>query len=165
MNAITRILAGAAIAFVPFAPTAASGGATHEYFDASWEETEAFAAGEGSCVDWAGTFHEVREGGYELVFAPGGQQDGEFHVNGSIEGHIDLVPNDPSLPSYSGDYREKTNGVAYGEYGDLTRVMTYRLRIPMTGTDGSTFTIIMSGKVTENANGDTVVQRETFECH
>jgi hypothetical protein len=40
--------------------------------------TNTFAPGEGPCVSWPGTFHEVRSGGYRLVTPPGGQIEGEF---------------------------------------------------------------------------------------
>lgn len=147
--------------------TPAHAAAERDHWPADWEGTQAFVAGEGPCVPWAGTFHESRTGGYDLVAAPGGQVDGEFHVNGMVEGHIDLVPDDATLPSYSGDYREKVNGVVIGYdelQGDLARVMQFRLRVPLTGTDGSQMVLTMSGRMTRDAHGRVVVERASYDC-
>lgn len=167
MSRIVLTLAGAVLAVSATVAPAYAGGAVHELYPEEWQDTEAFAAGEGPCVDWAGTFHEARTGDYRIVAAPGGQVEDEFHVNGQIDGHVVLVPDDPALPSYEGDYREKVNGVITGfdeEQGDLARVSQYRLRVPLAGSDGSRIVLVMSGKVTENANGTVTVQRERFDC-
>jgi len=88
------------------------------------------------------------------------------HVNGAIDGHIELVPDDPTLPTYTGDYREKVNGVVTEstDEGDLERVGQYRLRSTLRGTDGSTLSLRLSGKTTLDANGVLRVQRDTFTC-
>ena len=161
------ILAGsAALLAGAVAGPAAAAGAQHDFFPEDYDAYEHFAAGEGFCVDWAGTFHEVRHGGYRLVAAVGGQQPGEVHVNGAINGHIELVPDDPTLPTYTGDYREKVNGVVTEstDEGDLERVGQYRLRSTLQGTDGSTLSLRMSGKTTFDAHGVLRVQRDTFTC-
>lgn len=144
----------------------AAAGAQHNFYPEDYDAFEHFAAGEGFCVSWAGTFHEVRHGGYRLVAAVGGQQPGEVHVNGAINGHIELVPDDPRLPTYTGDYREKVNGVVTEstDEGDLERVGQYRLRSTLQGTDGSTLSLRMSGKTTFDAHGVLRVQRDTFTC-
>lgn len=167
MSRIAYTLAGAVLALTATAAPAYADGAAHELYPEEWEGAEAFAAGDGPCVDWAGTFHETRTGGYRVVAAPGGRVDGEFHVNGQIEGEVDLVPDDPTRPTYHGDYREKVNGVITGfdeEEGDLARVSQFRLRVPLTGTDGSRIVLVMSGKLTENANGTVTVARQDFDC-
>jgi hypothetical protein len=167
MSRIALTLAGAALALATTTGPAHSDGAVHELYPEEWEGTEAFAAGDGPCVGWAGTFHETRTGGYRVVAAPGGRVDGELHVNGQIGGQVDLVPDDPTLPAYHGDYREKVNGVITGfdeEEGDLARVAQFRLRVPLTGTDGSRIVLVMSGKLTENAAGTVTVDRQRFDC-
>jgi len=128
------VLVGATVA-----PVSASG-AQHEFYPENYDAYEHFDAGESFCVTWAGTFHEVRQGGYRLVMAPGGQQPGELHVNGVIDGSVELIPDDAGLPRYSGVYREKVNGVvtAFTDEGDVERVSQYRLRSTLRGTDGST---------------------------
>ena len=166
MNRIATTLAAGALALA-LVPPAHADGAGHELWQEDWEGTEAFGAGEGPCVDWPGTLHETRHGGYRLVTAPGGREDGEFHVNGAVQGHVELTPDDPALPTYAGDYREKINGVITGydeEQGDLVRVLRYGLRLPLTGTDGSRIVLVMSGKVTVDAGGTMRVARDRYEC-
>lgn len=155
------LLAGASAA------SAASAGAIHEDQSETYDETRPFAAGEGMCVPWAGSFHEVRSGVYRLVTPPSDGEGRGMHVNGVIHGMVELVPDDPALPTYAGTYREKVNAVVLGtspEGADLLRVGQYRLRLPLTGTDGSHLFVTLSGKVTVNANGVTTVERGTFTC-
>jgi hypothetical protein len=144
-----------------------AGGAVHETYPESYDATEHFAAGEGFCVPWAGSFREIRSGQYKLVASPGGQVPDEIHINGAIAGSVTLTPDDPRLPTYSGSYREKVNGVLTGidENGnDVTRVSQYRLRSTLRGTDGSTLSLRLSGKMTMNAQGVLTVSRDTFSC-
>jgi len=144
-----------------------AGGAEHQTFPESYDATEHFTAGEGFCVPWAGSFREVRSGQYTLVTAPGGQVPGETHINGAIAGSVTLTPDDPALPTYTGTYREKLNGVLIGvdvDGNDVTRVSQYRLRSTLRGTDGSTLDLRLAGKMTMNANGVVTVSRDTFSC-
>jgi hypothetical protein len=148
-------------------PASAAAGAEHAFLVEDYNAYEHFAAGEGPCVSWAGTFHEVRSGGYRLVTAPGGEVKGEFHVNGVINGLVELIPDNPAaLPTYSGTYREKVNAVvtSFTEEGDTSRVSQFRLRSTLRGTDGSTLALRLAGKFTMNANGVVVVSRDTFTC-
>ena len=87
-------LAGLALVAVaaPGATPAQAAGAEHVIVPEEYDEVEHFDAGEGFCVDWAGSFHEVRHGAYRLLTAPGGQVTGERHVNGVIEGLVELIP-------------------------------------------------------------------------
>jgi hypothetical protein len=162
---ITTILGGSLLLVCALAAPATAG-AEHAFFPEDYDASEHFAAGEGFCVDWAGTFHEVRHGGYRLVAAPGGQQPGELHVNGAIDGLVELIPDDPTLPTYAGTYREKVNGILteLGDEGDVERIGQYRLRSTLRGTDGSSYELRLSGKVTVNANGVMTVERDTFTC-
>jgi hypothetical protein len=168
--------AAAALAFTGTATLthsalAAAGGAKDagahvEFYPEDYDEVETFGAGEGFCVPWAGRFREVRTGGYRLVQAPGGREPGELHINGVINGYVELVPTDPTLPTYQGTYREKVNGVVVelGEDGDEERVGQYRLSSTLQGSDGSSYQLHLSGKVTFNANGTMTVLREEFTC-
>lgn len=154
----TVLLAGAPVA---------SAGAIHDDQPETYDATEPFAAGEGMCVPWAGRLHEVRSGLYRQVTPPGGPRSPELHVNGVIQGAIEIRPDDPDLPTYSGTYREKVNAVVLGtspDGDDLLRVGQYRLRLPLTGTDGSRLLLTLAGKVTVNANGVTTVSRDSFTC-
>jgi hypothetical protein len=166
MNRKLSTLLGA-VALLGFAAGPASAaGAQHDFFVEDYDAYEAFAPGQGPCVAWSGTFHEVRSGGYRLVSAPGGQAEGELHINGVIDGRVELIPDDAALPTYTGVYREKVNGVvtAFTEQGDIERVSQYRLRSTLQGTDGSTLELRLSGKFTMNATGVVVVSRDTFTC-
>jgi hypothetical protein len=138
-----------------------------DFIPEDYDASEHFAAGDGLCVPWAGTFHEVRTGGYRIVVPPGGRVDGEAHVNGAIDGLVELIPDDPGLPTYTGRYREKVDGIFVGtdaDGQDLLRVAQYRLRLPLTGTDGSTLRLTLAGKVTVNAKGVTTVGRDVYDC-
>ena len=161
---ITAALAlGLSTAIAP----AHAGGAVHETVPEQYDAIEHFAAGEGFCVPWAMSFREVRNGQYKLVTAPGGREPGEFHINGVISGSITLTPDDPTLPTYFGTYREKVNGVITGtddEGFDVERVAQYRLRSTLRGTDGTTLALRLSGKLTTNAHGVVTVSRDTFTC-
>jgi hypothetical protein len=161
---LSALLAGLALVAAGTAPVSAAG-ATHEFFGEDYDAYEHFAAGDGFCVTWAGTFHEVRSGGYRLVAAPGGRDEGELHVNGVVKGLIELVPDDASLPTYAGTYSEKVNGVVViTDDGDVERVGQYRLRSTLRGTDGSSLQLRLAGKITVNGKGRVVVSRDTFVC-
>ena len=163
---VSTMIGAAALLLGAAAAPAASSGAEHAFFPEDYDAYEHFDAGEGFCVDWAGTFHEVRQGGYRLVAPPGGQTAGELHVNGVIAGVVELIPDDASLPTYEGSYREKVNGVLteFSDEGDVERVSQYRLRSTLVGTDGTRLALRLSGKLTINANGRVVVERESFTC-
>ena len=163
---LITLLGTAAMLVAATAGPVSAAGAEHGFFPEDYDAYEHFAADEGFCVTWAGTFHEVRQGGYRLVAPPGGQQSGELHINGVIHGLVELIPDDAALPTYSGDYREKVNGIVteFTDEGDVERVAQYRLRSTLEGTDGSSFELRLSGKVTVNANGVATVERETFTC-
>ena len=83
---------GLSTAVVP----AHAGGAVHETCPESYDATEHFAAGEGFCVPWAGSFREVRSGSTSWSPPPGGQVPGETHINGAIAGSVTLTPDDPA---------------------------------------------------------------------
>jgi hypothetical protein len=162
-----KIVIGAAVLLVGAATGPASAaGAERAFYPEDYDAHEHFDAGDGPCVGWAGTFHEERHGGYRLVAAPGGQQPGEVHINGVVDGSVELIPDDPSLPTYAGDYREKVNGIAteFSDEGDVERVGQYRLRSTLHGTDGSTLDLRLSGKITLNAKGEVTAEHETFTC-
>ena len=163
---LATVLGAFALVGVATGAASAAGGAEHAFLIEDYNAYEHFAPGDGPCVSWAGTFHEVRSGGYRLVTAPGGQAEGEFHLNGVINGLVELIPDAAGLPTYSGTYREKVNAVvtSFTEEGDTSRVSQYRLRSTLRGTDGSTLNLRLSGKFTMNANGVVVVSRDTFTC-
>ncbi len=163
----TTAVVVAATGFALGSATSATAGAQHGDFEESYDSSFHLSADENPCGPWAVTIGEVRVGGAKIVAAPGGQGPGEYHVNGAIDGQIELVPDNPQLPTYAGSYREKLNGVVTGvddAGNDVMRVAHYRLRAPMTGTDGSRLVLALSGKVTLDASGRMVVGRDTMTC-
>jgi len=64
-----------------------------------------------------------------------GQVAGELHVNGVIDGLVELIPDDPALPTYAGTYREKVDGVvtSFSDEGDVERIGQFRLRSTLQG--------------------------------
>lgn len=145
----------------------AGAGAQHDLFVEEYDGSETHPAEENPCGPWAMTIHEVRSGSARLVTPPGGQVEDETHVNGAVYGQVTIVPGDPTLPTYTGSYREKINGIITGydaQEGDLVRVSQFRLRIPLTGSDGSSLVLAFSGKYTFNAHGELIVARDRMSC-
>ena len=142
--------------------------AQHTRWDAAFDGYMYWSAEDNLCGPYAATLHEVRTGGYTLLQNSGGQQPGETHVNGAVDGRVEIVPEDPSRPTYTGAYREKVTGVyttiAEEEGQDVARVAMFRLRVPLTGTDGSRPVLLLSGKETLKASGQVVVERFTATC-
>ena len=114
MKRTCTVLATTALLTSLATSTATAAPAEHFTFDESYDGRTRIAAEENSCGPWAATLHEVRSGSYRIVAAPGGQVPGEVHVNGAVDGLVELVPDDPSLPTYTGSYREKANAVITG---------------------------------------------------
>lgn len=165
MRTTLRSLIGTALATAALTALTvpANAGAQHSVLPEEYDDTWTMDADENMCGPWPATLHEVRSGSYRIVEAPGGQVDGEFHVNGVINGLIELDPDaDGPLPTYVGTYREKVNGVVYGEDGE--RVVQFRLRTVARADDGSTLKLALGGKVTVNGQGRVASQREVASC-
>lgn len=167
---IRRTLAVLATAGLPLAVlgSASAAPAQHDVFTESYSSSQPMTAEENPCGNWSGTLSEVRSGSNKILIPPGGQVDGEFHVNGSVQGSLSLVPDDPNLPSYAGTYREKSTAVFSGfdqeEGDDITRVGRWSLRAVLAGTDGSRLVLWLSGKSTINGQGRVVVDRRLEMC-
>jgi hypothetical protein len=162
--AITTCLAVSALAVG--ATPAVAAPAQHDVFVDEYDEYLPFAAGEGPCVDWPGTLHEVRSAKFKLLTPGGVRHPDEFHANGVVDGLVELIPDDPALPTYSGTFREKANAIGREtEEGDELRIAQYRARSVLTGTDGTRLTLTLSGKITVNGRGDLVIDRFEFSCH
>lgn len=149
------------------AGAASAEGASHDVYVESYDDSFHLPGEQNPCGAWGATLHEVRAGQVRLVTPRGGREDGEVHINGAIEGSIELVPDDPALPTYSGGYREKLNGVVTGtddQGNDTARVAQYRLRAPLRGDDGSRLVLALSGKLTVNGTGVLVVSRDRMTC-
>jgi hypothetical protein len=161
---ITTLIAAPAL--VLGASPALAGPAVHDVYVEEFDGYEHFAAGDNGCVPWAGLFHEVRSGEAKLLMPSGSRHPGEVHINFVVDGFVEFIPDDQRLPTYSGTYREKADGIvlSFSGEGELERVMQWRLRTTLRGTDGSTLTLRMSGKVTTNGQGDIVVARDSFSC-
>jgi hypothetical protein len=139
--------------------------AQHDRFEEESDTTFSFGAGEGPCVEWAGTMREVRSTRYKVLTPGGARHPDELLTNGVVDGFVELVPDDPGFPSYAGTFREKVNGaVTVTEDGDELRIANYRARSVLTGTDGSSVTLVLSGKITVNGRGELVIDEEQFAC-
>lgn len=143
---------------------ATAAGAVRFFVPEEFDGTQHMNADDNLCGPWAGTLHEIRHGGYDVLLPPGGQTAGEAHINGAVDGWVQLTPDDPALPTYTGRYREKVAGVLTDPENDQFRTSHFSLRDRLTGSDGSTLTLVIAGKVTVNANGDVVVERSTESC-
>lgn len=164
MKRLLAIVAFGVVSIGLAAPVAAAP-AAHDVFIEEYDAYEAFAPGEAQpCVPWAGTFHEVRSGQAKLVTISSGPRAGVVHATGVIDGFVEFIPDDGSLPTYSGTYREKLNAVLLDLATDETRVAHFRLRSVLTGSDGSSLTLVLSGKSTLNGQGEVVVDRFRHTC-
>jgi hypothetical protein len=166
---MNRRLFALATALLPvsLAFPASAAPANHDVFVEETDTYEAFAAGDAEpCVPWAGTFHEVRSGEIKLVTNATGPHAGAVHANGVVAGYIEYIPDDDSLPTYTGSYREKLNAalLQLSFDDDQTRIAQFRLRSRLEGTDGSGLQLVLSGKVTLNGHGGVTVDRTTFTC-
>jgi hypothetical protein len=146
------------------APAATASGAEHFFVSEEYDGTGHVDADENTCGSWPATMHEIRHGGYDVLLPPGGQVTGEAHINGSVDGWIQLTPDDPSLPTYTGTYREHVTGVLTNPDEDQFRVSQFFLRGRLAGTDGSSLRLVLGEKVTVDATGRTVVERSIESC-
>ena len=163
ITALATLAGAAALSFGGATEPVAAAGAQRVFYPEQYDETVQLSAGDGLCVPWAGTFDEVRNGGYTMMIPPGGQVPGETHITGAIAGLIELTPDDQSLPSYlPGDDDCRSHRRRRG--GGVLRVGQYRVRTALRGTDGSTIGLVLSGKVTVNGTGETIVQRDQVTC-
>jgi hypothetical protein len=160
---LASTLLAAALAVASTGPATAAG-ATRFFVPEDYDGTGHVSAADNPCGPWAATMHEIRHGGYDVLLPPGGQVAGEAHINGSVDGWLQLTPDDPSLPTYTGSYREKGAGVLTDPDHDQFRTSHFSLRDRLTGSDGSTLTLVLSEKVTVNARGDVVVDRSVETC-
>lgn len=167
MHLVTRLAVSTLIASAGGLATSGSAdaaGAQHFTFVEEFDETYAIPADENSCAAADGVLHEVRHGTYDITAAPGGQVAGELHVNGAVDGYVELDPDGSGpLPTYTGTYREKANVIVVSENDD-TRVAQYRLRTRASAPDGSTLLLVLSGKLTVSAQGVTTVSRDVGSC-
>jgi len=130
----------------------------------NWSGSYDLAAAENPC-GFATTVAETRTGFYRYLWASGGQLDGEGHLNGAIQGTMTLTPDDASLPTYSGSYVEKVNGVFIGRGEDaLFRTLSYQQRVMLTGSDGSRLTVVFVNKAAVNANLEITFTRQFASC-
>jgi hypothetical protein len=161
---VAAFLAGLALAGMPAPASAAP--AVHETLPESYDGESSFAAGEGWCVDYAGTMTESRDGVFRVTQVGTGPRSGMVQVMGDISASLTLTPEDPSAGvAYVGGYREHVAGwFIVGPDGDDPRVMSLRLAGVLTGSDGSRLHLTYRIKVTVLPDGDVAVARESLTC-
>jgi len=155
---------GLALTAAAAAPASAAA-AQHDVFVENSDSSYHLTAAENPCGPWGVTVHAVRSGSYKIVFPVDG---GEIHTNGAVDGVIELIPEDPTRPTYTGTFREKANAVVTEVSGDgendVFRINQSRLRSALRGTDGSQLVLRFSAKLTVNANGRVVVSHNLISC-
>ncbi len=118
--------------------------------------------GRGACLPFSGTSREYRDLDAKLVI----HEDGETHIDFTVQATFTLTPDDPSLwPSYSGSYREQGAGRALlTPEGEVDVVFSFHLQPSATGTDGSQVRALLKGHVTVTPDGTVRVATDTLRC-
>jgi hypothetical protein len=158
------LLAVAALAVVPTGPAMAAASVTHIPIHVEEVSTDHFAAGDGVCVDYAGTLVENRVGDADLVLHESGALADAFHVTFVVAADFTLTPDNPNAgPGYSGTYREGGAGLVEGDTGqELTS--SFHLIAVATGTDGSTLHFLLRGHVTVTPDGTMRAVSDQLTC-
>jgi hypothetical protein len=133
----------------------------------SFDGTAHFGAGEdpSGCVPYAGTFHEERSGGYDLLSPGTGQRSDEVKVRGAIDGSVAFTPDrSADGPSYAGSYTERVTGWLVDPDADEFRVASLRLDGRLEGSDGSRLRLLLVMKLTVRPDGSVAAQRESLTC-
>ena len=147
------------------ASPAAAAGAEHLSFVEDTEEQWVLSADENPCGPWDADIHEIRHSEYRALVAPAGQVEGEIHFNGFVDGSAAIDPDGAAgpLPTYTGTYREKENAIVVSADDDL-RNAQFRLREVATAPDGSQLLLVLSGKLTVNAQGVVTSEQGVASC-
>lgn len=164
MRSVRIAIAGTALV-ATLGATASAAPATHLVYLEDYDDVTSFAAGEGPCVPYAGTVHEIRHGAYKLLVNGSDPHANEVKVAGTVEGSLAVSPTVPGDgPTYSGGYREQSTGWLADPDNDQWRVGQYRLIGRLTGSDGSTLRLYAREKVTVRPDGVNVVERYALSC-
>ena len=165
-----RALAPALATCLLIAPLAmvhstAAGSVMRGVYVEEYDGTRPFGVGENTCVDYAGTEHEIRSGSYALMALGTGPRSAELKVRGAIDGYIEIKPTKPTDgPSYAGTYSERVVGWLTDPDNDTFRVAHFRLHGRLAGSDGSSVVFESTFKVTMKPDGTAVVDRQSSTC-
>jgi hypothetical protein len=118
--------------------------------------------GRGACLPFSGTSTENRDLDAKLVI----HDDGETHIEFTVQATFTLTPNDPSRrPAYTGSYREQGTGHTFLTSGGEEReVASFHLQPSATGADGSHVRALLKGHVTVTPDGTVRVETDTLRC-
>jgi hypothetical protein len=83
-----------------------------------------------------------------------------YHITGTFTGTVTVVPQDPSLPTFTGHFAtwfgENSNQKTFNDTDTFTVILT--------GSDGSTLKFHDTFHVTVNANGEVTVEFDKPNC-
>jgi hypothetical protein len=152
----------AAVALLPAGPAHAEAGVTHLTLHEHEVSTDHFAAGDGICVDYAGTLIEDRHLDAEAVQHDNGA--GLANLTFIVRATFSITPDEPAAgPSYTGSYVEKGAGIVETA-SSQDRAVTYHVVAAGTGSDGSTLRFLLRGHVTATPDGAVHAARDQLTC-
>jgi len=104
------------------------------------------------------------ENGVIHITAAGLDENGEpippYHITGTFTGTVTAVPDDPSLPTFTGHFT-----TWFGENSNQkTFNGTFTFTVIATGSDGSTLKFHETAHVTVNAQGEVTVEFDRPTC-
>jgi hypothetical protein len=83
-----------------------------------------------------------------------------YHITGTFTGTVTVVPQDPSLPTFTGHFAtwfgENSNQKTFNDTDTFTVILT--------GSDGSTLKFHETAHITVNANGEVTVEFDKPSC-
>jgi hypothetical protein len=126
---------------------------------------EKFDAGQGPCVDYAGTVAEDRTYRVGITAYTTGAIAGQVYIVGGVDVVIDITPNRADGPSYRGTYTEHGASPATSPTRETSRsASVYHLNARPTGTDGSWLTAHGSGHLIVGPDSPVRSSRYRTQC-
>jgi hypothetical protein len=160
------VLPLAAVLALAASATPASGAAavTHLTLQEHEVSTDHFEAGDGICVDYAGTLVEDRELDADAVLHDRGALAGVANLTFTVRADFSISPDDPADgPAYTGTYVEGGAG-SVDTATDEGRAATYHVVASATGSDGSTLRFLLRGHVTLTPDATVHADRDQLTC-
>lgn len=166
MRRFIVLLAASPILALPTHQAAAAEPVAHQHVTFTETSVEQFAAGQGPCVNYAGTIRENRACDVRIASYLTGPNAGQVHVVGDVDGIVDLLPGTGQPgPAYRGSYREHLNFTGYlGDQGDAPIRNAFHLHAYLTGTDGSRLTLHASGYLIVGPDGQPRATSDRRSC-
>jgi hypothetical protein len=162
MRAILIAPIAAAVALLPAVPADAESAVTHLTLHEHEVSTDHFAAGQGICVDYAGTLVEDRRLDAQAVQHESAA--GLVNLTFTVRATLSITPDDPAAgPTYIGSYVEKGAGIVETA-PDQDRAITYHVVAAADGSDRSTLRFLLRGHITVTPEGTVHAARDQLTC-